>query len=74
MTTDSKSEKPTVTASTRMGDAIRNDPDLPMILMRFHIGGCSMCGFEQDDTVEDVAEANGVPLQELLAALNRTGG
>lgn len=73
MTTDSKREKPQVTATTRMGDAIRDDPNLPMILMRFHIGGCSMCGFEQDDTVEDVAEANGVPLEDLLAALNGTG-
>jgi hypothetical protein len=69
MTADSKSDKPTITATTRMGDAIRLDPDLPMVLMRFHIGGCSMCGFEQDDTVEDVAEANGVPLEDLLAAL-----
>jgi hypothetical protein len=73
MTADSTSKKPPITAATRMGDAIRNDPDLPMVLMRFHIGGCSMCGFEQNDTVEEVAEANGVPLEDLLAALNRTG-
>lgn len=61
-----------ITAMTTMADAIRQDPNLPMILMRFHIGGCSMCGFEATDTVAEVAELNGVPLDELVAALNLT--
>lgn len=60
------------TAATRMGDAMAVAPDLPMILMRFHIGGCSMCGFEQDDTIAKVAADNGVPVDRLLAAMNGT--
>lgn len=64
------SDHPEITAETRMGDAIRQDPNLPMILMRFHIGGCSMCGFEETDTVARVAEDNGIPLDVLLDALN----
>jgi hypothetical protein len=62
--------RPAITAETTMEDAIRRDPNLPMILMRFHIGGCSMCGFEPRDTVARVAEENGVPLADLLRALN----
>ena len=58
------------TADTRMEDAIRQDPNLPVVLMRFHVGGCSLCGFEPDDTIGKVADDNGIPLDRLLAALN----
>lgn len=66
-------ERPEITAETTMEAAIRSDPDLPVVLMRFHIGGCSMCGFEPGDTVAKVAEENGVPLADLLAAINQRG-
>lgn len=62
-----------VTADTRMADAMKANPDLPVILMRFHIGGCSLCGFEESDTVAQVAEDNGVPLATLLDAINGVG-
>ena len=58
------------TGETKMADAIARDPNLPVVLMRFHIGGCSLCGFEPDDTIAQVAEDNGVPLERLLQALN----
>ena len=58
------------TAATLMGDAMARDPNLPVVLMQFHIGGCSMCGFENDDTIAKVAEDNGVPVERLLAAIN----
>ena len=58
------------TADTVMEDAMNADPNLPVVLMQFHIGGCSLCGFEPDDTIAKVAEDNGVPLDRLLAALN----
>jgi hypothetical protein len=56
--------------STTMADAIRSDPNLPVVLMRFHIGGCSLCGFEPGDTIAQVAEDNGIPVDVLLAAIN----
>jgi len=62
---------PRITADTVMADAIRANPNLPVILMRFHIGGCSLCGFEPEDSVAQVAEDNGVPLERLLQALNQ---
>lgn len=63
-------ERKPFTAETRMEDVMRANPDLAVILMRFHIGGCSLCGFEPDDTVARVAEDNGVPTAILLAAVN----
>ena len=68
---ETKPTTPRYTADTRMGDAMVHDSDLAVILMRFHIGGCSLCGFEADDTVAQVAEDNGVPVEILLGALNR---
>ena len=62
--------RPAFTADTLMGDAMAQDPNLPVVLMQFHIGGCSMCGFENDDTIAKVAEDNGVPVERLLSALN----
>ena len=60
------------TPETRMEDAMAQDPNLPIVLMRFHIGGCNMCGFENGDTIAKVAEDNGVPVERLLAAMNGT--
>ena len=64
-----KATKP-FSPETKMADAMRADPNLPVVLMRFHIGGCSLCGFEEEDTIAEVAEENGVPLEDLLAAIN----
>ncbi len=61
---------PRFDADTTMEEAIAADPNLPVVLMRFHIGGCSLCGFEPEDTIAKVAEDNGVPLQRLLDAMN----
>ncbi len=58
------------TAETTMGEAMTADPGLQRVLMQFHIGGCSHCGFNPQDTIAQVAEDHGVPLQVLLGALN----
>ena len=55
---------------TTMSEAMARDPGLSAVLMRFHIGGCTMCGFEPEDTIAKVAEDNGVPTERLLAAMN----
>jgi len=39
----------------------------------FHLGGCSNCGFDPNDTIENVAMQNGIPAERLVAALNREG-
>lgn len=60
------------TPQTTMLEALTADPSLGMVLMRnFHLGGCSNCGFEPNDSIENVAAQNGIPADRLLAALNR---
>jgi hypothetical protein len=56
--------------STTMAEAVAADPNVTVVLMSFHIGGCSLCGFQPEDTIAQVAEDNGVPLERLLEALN----
>ncbi len=68
--TGNRPAKGEFTPETTMADALAADPDLPVALMKFHIGGCSLCGFEPDDTIAKVAEDNGIPTDRLLAALN----
>lgn len=65
-----QSSPPRFVAETRLAEVIEAAPDAMAILMRFHIGGCHHCGFEPQDTIQKVAEDNGVPTQSLLAALN----
>jgi hypothetical protein len=60
------------TAQSTMRECLTADPSLGMVLMRdFHLGGCRNCGFNIDDSVENVAMQNGIPMDRLLAALNR---
>lgn len=60
------------TGQTTMIEALTADPSLGMLLMRdFHLGGCRNCGFNPHDSIEAVAEQNGIPTDVLLAALNR---
>ncbi len=44
-------------------------PALMATLMQFHIGGCSLCGFEEQDAIDRVARDNGIPTARLLTAL-----
>ena len=66
-----KTTKNEFTIDSNMGDVLRKDPALATVLMRFHVGGCSHCGFEPTDTIGKVAAENGIPADRLLAALNR---
>lgn len=60
------------TPHTTMLEALTADPSLGMVLMRdFHLGGCSHCGFDPHDSIANVAMQNGIPVDRLLAALNR---
>ena len=70
-TSDSKNNG--FTTDTTMREAMERDPNLPVVMMGFHIGGCSLCGFEPDDTISKVAEDNGVPVERLLGAMNGGG-
>ena len=69
---DQKTGKSHFTTQTTMLEALTADPSLGMVLMRnFHLGGCSNCSFEPNDSIANIAAQNGIPVEHLLAALNR---
>jgi hypothetical protein len=70
--TNSPDNPNSFTPETTMGEAMAQDPNLPIVLMKFHIGGCNMCGFENNDTIAKVADQNGVPMDRLLTAMNQS--
>ena len=66
------SKKPRFTAQSTMLECLTADPSLGMVLMRdFHLGGCRNCGFNPHDSIETVAQQNGIPTDRLLSAMNR---
>jgi hypothetical protein len=66
------SNKPRFTAQSTMRECLMTDPSLGMVLMRdYHLGGCRNCGFNVDDSIEAVAQQNGIPVDRLLASMNR---
>ena len=68
------SNKPRFTATSTLRECLMADPSLGMVLMRdFHLGGCRNCGFNPDDSIEHVATQNGIPIERLIAAMNRDG-
>lgn len=66
------SKKPRFTAKSTMLECLTADPSLGMVLMRdYHLGGCRNCGFNPHDSIEAVATQNGIPVERLLASMNR---
>jgi hypothetical protein len=67
-------KKPRFTNKSTMLECLTADPSLGMVLMRdYHLGGCRNCGFNPNDSIEAVAMQNGIPVERLLASMNREG-
>lgn len=64
-------QSPTFTAETPMREVMQRNPNAPYTLRQFHIGGCSHCGFDMNDSIGKVAEDHGIPVPMLVTALNR---
>jgi hypothetical protein len=65
-------KKPSFTTKSTMLECLTADPSLGMVLMRdYHLGGCRNCGFNPQDSIEAVAMQNGIPVERLLASMNR---
>jgi hypothetical protein len=57
-------------AQMPMDQAIQIDAAVAAVLRDFHVGGCHHCGFDAQDTIEKVAQDNGIPTQVLVDRLN----
>lgn len=50
--------------------AIEHHPEAGLVLTGYHLGGCSHCGVNQIETLEQVCNAYSIPLDALLSSLN----
>jgi len=41
------------------------------VFARFHLGGCSHCAISEHETIEQVSQGYGIPLDMLMAELNK---
>jgi hybrid cluster-associated redox disulfide protein len=55
--------------SVKIAEAIAIEPRMRDVLAQFHLGGCSSCGINEEDTIEQAAMRHGVDLERLMAAL-----
>lgn len=63
-------QKPQFTGQTTVGEALRIHPEAGLVLASFHLGGCSHCGINEIETLEQICMGYGVPLDALLASMN----
>jgi len=45
-------------------------PEAGLVLTGYHLGGCSHCGVNQFETLQQVCNAYGIPIDALLSSLN----
>jgi hybrid cluster-associated redox disulfide protein len=60
---------PLVEPTMKIADAIALDPRMRDVLAQFHLGGCSSCAINEEDTIEQAAMTYGIDLGRLMAAL-----
>lgn len=53
-----------------IGEALDLHPGVKEVMAQFHIGGCSSCAVNESETFEQAAGGHGVPLEQMMTALN----
>jgi hybrid cluster-associated redox disulfide protein len=56
--------------STFVAEALAMHPKVRWVFAAYHLSGCSGCERAGDETLEEVAEGYGIPLERLLGDLN----
>jgi hypothetical protein len=54
----------------RVADAIAIDPHVRDVLAQFHLGGCSSCAIDEEQTIAQAALGSGVDVGQLMATLD----
>ena len=57
-------------ATMTVEEALAFHPAAKWVFASYHLGGCSNCDSASDETLAEVAEGYGLPLQKLLNDLN----
>jgi hybrid cluster-associated redox disulfide protein len=58
------------TQDMTVGAAMALHPNTRWVFASYHLGGCSHCAISMEETIEQVAEGYGVPIDKLMADLN----
>ncbi len=53
-----------------VGDAMQVHPDAGLVFSSYHLGGCSHCSINEMETIEQVCQGYGVPVDQLIESLN----
>jgi len=69
-TTTIEDKKPLYNGEMTVGEAIGMHPGASMVFAAFHLGGCAHCAVSEEETIEQVCMGYGVPMDEVLQALN----
>jgi len=63
-------EKKEFRADMTIQDALQMHPEAGLVLAGYHLGGCSHCGVNTIETLQQVCNGYGIPLDALLSSLN----
>ena len=66
--------KPAFAPQMPVREALLVHPQAEQILAGFHLGGCSSCAVDPDETLAQICREHGRDLEELLANLNQLLG
>lgn len=58
------------TADMTVRQIIDLHPEAGLVLTGYHLGGCSHCGVNQFETLQQVCNAYGIPIDAILSSLN----
>jgi hybrid cluster-associated redox disulfide protein len=61
---------PMFSPQTRVDEALRIHPKARWVFAAYHIAGCNGCERAPEETLAEVAEGYGLPLERLLNDLN----
>jgi hybrid cluster-associated redox disulfide protein len=53
-----------------VGEAMALHPNARWVFASYHLGGCTHCAISTQETLAEVAEGYGLPLDKLMDALN----
>lgn len=59
-----------VTPDMKIGEVLTLHPQAEQVLAAFHLGGCSSCGVDPGQSLNEAAGVNGRELEPILVALN----
>jgi len=68
--TEKGSEKPLFHEGMTVNDALRAHPEAALVLAGYNLGGCAACGVSTIETLSQVCQSYGIPLDALLSSLN----